>query len=376
MTGIVIIGSGLSGYLLVKEIRSLTDVPITLITQNEGDYYTKPALSHLIRQNKSPQSMIMKYASEMAKELNVRILTHQQVVDIDVNAQTVFSDQGEVVSYTKLVFAIGARPNFPAKIQYQGRRPLVINQIEDWEKLGGSLDHSSSLAVLGAGLVGTEFVYDISGKKSLDWVFSEPWPLARFVPYQVGQWLKTNLKAFGVRPIQGLIQSIAHDGKFTVKVSDQSYQYDEILQALGLIPCIELAKKMGIDCGQGICVDRYMRTNQPNVFAMGDCAELQGVVLQYVAPIRIQAKALASTLCDQPSVVSYPAMMCTVKTPLVPVAFCVPPYTKGVWQIQACKDSGVKAYLYSNEQRVGFAVCGSYAKERANLIREMPDFLH
>jgi len=68
--------------------------------------------------------------------------------------------------------------------------------------------------------------------------------------------------------------------------------------------------------------------------------------------------------------------MCTVKTPLVPVAFCVPPYTKGVWQIQACKDSGVKAYLYSNEQRVGFAVCGSYAKERANLIREMPDFLH
>lgn len=374
MNRVVIIGTGLSGYLLAKEIRALSDCPITLITKNDGDYYTKPALSHLIRQNKQPSSMVMRTAQAMAQELKVEVLTGHQVIDVDIKTMKVVCDQ-VTVSYSKLVFAMGAEPRFPAMIHYQGKRPWVINQLEDWSVLGQHLKSGKSLAVMGAGLVGTEFAYDISGHQELDWIFSEPWPLSRFVPYHVGHWLKTQMQALGVHIKQGGVESVTHDGQYCVKVSGDAHQYEALLQAFGLKPSLSLAKKIGIRCHEGICVDRYLKTSHPHIFALGDCAEMSGMVLQYVAPIRIQAKALASTLCGQPMPVNYPAMMCVVKTPLAPVAFCVPPQQVGTWVIQSCRDSGVKALLQHEGRSIGFAVSGSYAKERVVLSRSMPDFL-
>ena len=374
MSRIVIIGTGLSGYLLAKEIRVLSDCPITLITKNQGDYYTKPGLSHLIRQNKQPENLVMKTAEAMAEDLRLDILIEDEVVDIDIQSMKVIC-RNQSIQYTQLVFAVGAEPKFPQNINYQGKRPLVVNHLEDWKALGQSLDLKGTVAIMGGGLVGSEFAHDVSGAQSLDWIFSEPWPLSRFVPYHVGHWFKVNMESLGIRVIQGSIDGVSYDDRYQVQVLGRSYLYDTVFQAFGLSPVTNIAKKAGVECHSGICVDRFLRTNQPNVFAMGDCAEMDQVVLQYVAPIRIQAKALASTLCGRPQPVNYPAMTCVVKAPLAPVAFCVPPNRKGVWEIQACKGSGVKAVLKDGQFMIGFAVCGSYAKERMVLSKMMPDFL-
>jgi rubredoxin-NAD+ reductase len=374
MSRVVIIGTGLAGYLLAKEIRALSDCPITLITKNQGNYYTKPGLSHLIRQNKRPENLVMKTPEAMAEDLKLDILVEDQVMDIDTQSMSVLC-KNQSVQYTQLVFAVGAEPKFPREIDYHGKRPLVVNHLEDWQALGQSLDSKGTMAVMGGGLVGSEFAHDVSGAQSVDWIFSESWPLSRFVPFQVGHWFKTNMEALGIRVIQGRIDSVSHDDHYQVKVSGASYPYDTVFQAFGLGPVTDIAIKAGVNCQLGICVDRFLRTNQPNIFAMGDCAEMDQVVLQYVAPIRIQAKALASTLCGHTQPVTYPAMTCVVKTPMAPVAFCIPPNREGVWEIQACKDSGVKAVLKDGQAIIGFAVCGSYAKERMVLSRMMPDFL-
>ena len=127
---------------------------------------------------------------------------------------------------------------------------------------------------------------------------------------------------------------------------------------------------------RGIVTDRHLRTSAANVFAMGDCAEVAGHVLVYVAPLMAAARALAATLAGEPTAVSYPAMPVAIKTPACPIVVSPPAKdAQGDWHFEG-EAPDIKALFRSEAgDLLGFALTGQAVKERMALSKELPPIL-
>jgi rubredoxin-NAD+ reductase len=153
---------------------------------------------------------------------------------------------------------------------------------------------------------------------------------------------------------------------------------DLVLSAIGLKPRTHLATEAGVLTGRGVMVNRELATNVPHVYAVGDCAEVEGHLLPYVLPLMAQARALAATLAGKPTPVSYPAMPVVVKTPAWPTVVCPPPANaKGQWQVTAT-DEAIEARFTSADnpdQLLGFALQGKAVTQRQALAALVPAML-
>ena len=147
---------------------------------------------------------------------------------------------------------------------------------------------------------------------------------------------------------------------------------DVVLSAIGLRPRTQLAQASGIPVGRGIQTNGLLETGVANVYAMGDCAEVEGLNLPYVQPLMVQARALAATLAGTPTAVAYPAMPVMVKTPAHPVAVLPPKIgAAGGWKVE-CSDTGICAlHVDTNGRLQGFALTGSEAGRRTALVKEL-----
>jgi len=201
------------------------------------------------------------------------------------------------------------------------------------------------------------------------------WPLERLLPVEAGQRLADSLVALGVSWHFGRSgKSVARsaDGYRVVLDNGEMIAADVVLSAIGLRSRIGLAQAAGIAAGRGIQANRLLETSAPNVYAMGDCVEVDGLVLPYVQPLMVQARALAATLTGTPTEVVYPAMPVMVKTPAHPVAVLPPkPGAAGGWQVE-CSDSGVCALHTDAAGRLqGFALTGSETQRRTALAKAL-----
>jgi rubredoxin-NAD+ reductase len=151
---------------------------------------------------------------------------------------------------------------------------------------------------------------------------------------------------------------------------------DTVLSAIGLRPAVELAQQAGLTTHRGIVTDRYLQTSISGVYALGDCAEVEGLNLPYVMPIMSAARALAQTLAGQPTKVSYPAMPVVIKTPAHPVVVSPPARdATGSWEVTQA-NNGVRAlYQDGTGKLLGFALTGQFVTEKQALTRELPAIL-
>jgi rubredoxin-NAD+ reductase len=150
----------------------------------------------------------------------------------------------------------------------------------------------------------------------------------------------------------------------TQEACGATVETDIVLSAIGLRPRTALAISAGLTTGRGIAVDRFLRTSAAHIYALGDCAEVEGLVLPFVTPIMHAARALALTLSGTPSALTYPAMPITVKTSACPTVVAPRPAgTQGEWQVTESSD-GVRAlYLDNVGKLLGFALNGKDVKD-------------
>ena len=107
-SSIVIIGSGLAGYTVIREIRKLDKaVHVTLITKEPGYSYSKPMLSTALASNKGAQQLISANSEAMATQLEINSLSDTEVSAIDTATQVIETPKGKL-SYGKLVLCLGA----------------------------------------------------------------------------------------------------------------------------------------------------------------------------------------------------------------------------------------------------------------------------
>jgi len=380
MSPVIIIGTGLAGYTLAREWRKLApEAPLQIITRDDGAFYSKPLLSNALAKGKTALTLAGASAEQMAAQLKAEVWTLTEVSAIDVAARAVIA-RGETLPYERLVLALGAQPIRPPLEGDGAAAVYSINDLADYALFRRGIEGARRIAVMGPGLIGCEFANDlVQAGKAVTVIGPAAAPLDRLVPPEAGRALQQALAEAGVAWRLGVTpQAVTRRAAaLAVELSDGSVvEADAVLSAVGLRSNVALAQRAGIGINQGIVVDRLLASNRAGVYALGDCAEVEGLVLPFVMPIMQAARALAQTLAGQPTAVSYPAMPVVVKTPLHPVVVSPPPGAgAGRWEIGG-DARGIRALYRDERDRViGFALTGAAVGERQALVKDLPAWL-
>ena len=380
MDPIVIVGSGLAGYGLARELRKLDrELPLAVVTADDGSSYSKPNLSNALAAGRTPQQLVNASAETMAQQLGAAIRTHTRVDAIDVPGRRLLLAGGEL-RYSRLVLALGADP---VRLPLEGaaaHEVLSVNDLADYARLRGKLQGGRRVAILGAGLIGCEFANDfaLSGH-AVEVIDIAPQPLGRLLPAEAGLAMREALSRAGVRWHLGRTVEAVEYAAAGLEIrfaGGARIGADVVVSAVGLRPRTQLAQSAGLAVNRGIVVDRSLETSAPGVCALGDCAEVQGHVLPFVMPIMHAARALAATLAGRPQRVSYPAMPVVVKTPALPTVVCPPaPDRGGAWTVTGGAQSLAARFLDADGAMLGFALTGGVCGKRQAWTREMPPLL-
>ncbi len=375
---LVMIGSGLAGYMLAKEWRKLdAQTPLIIITADNGAFYSKPLLSTAFTQRKTPEQLVVTSANIMAEELNAKIICQSWVMAIDPIAQTVTLADQKILGYSQLVLACGAAPVLPPLTGDALQTLQTVNSLNDYDIFRQSLSGRKRIAILGAGLVGCEFGNDlINGGYTVTIIAPERSPLITLLPPVVGKLLEEKLAEAGVEWRLGHFATAINcrNEERAITLADgQEILADVVLSAAGLRPRIELARSAGIAVNRGIVVNRWHHTSVSNIFALGDCAEVDGLVQMYVAPLLQSARALAKILAGGRDPVHFPIMPVVVKTPVLPLVV-YPPAAGiiGEWHIEG-EEHHLRALFHDqNGQLRGFALAGDKIRDKLALAKQLP----
>jgi rubredoxin-NAD+ reductase len=375
---VVIIGSGLAGYTVAREFRKLdAETPIQLISADHGGFYSKPMLSNALATGKTPASILNANAEKMAEQLKMTVRPHSRITAIDPSSKTVTLQSGEKSSYSQLILALGADP-IRLPLEGNGTEAILsVNDLDDYHQLCTALKGKKDVTILGAGLIGCEFANDLAAAGYRVRVIDiSVQPLGRLLPQAAGAFLQRRLEAIGVIFHLGAatqcIERIHESLRLTL-ANGEIIQTDVVLSAIGLRPRTALAEAAGIAVNRGIAVSRSLQTRYSDIYALGDCAEVEGRVLPFVMPIMHAARGLAATLARTPTSIKYPAMPVLVKTPACPTVVSPPdPERPGEWHVEESEDS-VKALFQSADGKLlGYALLGTVTKEKNLLATQLP----
>ena len=322
-------------------------------------------------------------AGSMGKLLKASVWTMTSVHEIDTPAQLIkVGDAKTVIHYGKLVLAIGADVIRPP-IEGDGLDKVYsVNDLLDYDDFRTAVKKNKvkKVCIIGGGLIGCEFTNDlINGGFEVEAVDPLAYCIPTLLPEAAGKAVQSALEDKGATFHFGpLVTAVNNrDNGVTVSLNNGlTIDADLVVSAVGVRPRTELAKASGLDTNRGIVTNRLLETSAANVYAMGDCAEVAGHVLVYVAPLMAAARALGKTLAGEPTEVSYPAMPVTIKTPACPVVVApVAPGTEGEWATEI-DGSNVKAeFRDASGQLLGFALTGDATKAKMALQKELPAIL-
>ncbi|AOA07683.1 MULTISPECIES: NAD(P)/FAD-dependent oxidoreductase [Pseudomonas] len=377
---VVIVGTGLAGYNLAREFRKLdSETPLLLITADDGRSYSKPMLSTGFGKNKEADGLSMATPEAMATQLKAQVRTHTRISGIDPGHKQLWIGE-EAVPYRDLILAWGAQT---VRVPVEGDAQdaiYPINDLEDYARFRAAAAGKRRVLILGAGLIGCEFANDlIAGGYEVDLVAPCEQVMPTLLHPAAAAAVQAGLEGLGARfhlgPVLTRLQRT--DSGLEAHLSDASVvPCDVVVSAIGLRPRIDMAAAAGIKVNRGVEVDRQLKTSHANIYALGDCAEVDGLNLLYVMPLMSCARALAQTLAGNPTAVSYGAMPITVKTPVCPLVVSpVPRGCEGVWTVEG-QGGDIKALCRDAEGKLlGYALTGEAVREKLALNKELPALL-
>ena len=373
---LVIVGTGLAGYNLAREFRKHdSQTPLLLITADDGRSYSKPMLSTGFAMGKDADSLGMLDAGQMAIQLDAEIRTHTRVTRLDPDNRRIWIGN-EPVPYRDLVLAWGAQPIHVPLAGDATDQVFSINDLLDYGRFREAAKSKRRVLILGTGLIGCEFANDLlQGGYEVDLVSPGEQVMPALLPATVAAAVQAGLESLGARFHFGAVaERVEHRaGGVQAQLSDgQELLCDLLVSAVGLRPRIRLAADAGLETARGIVVDRYLQTSARHIYAVGDCAEVDGFSLLYVMPLMSGVRALARTLSGSATAVSYGPMPVTVKTPACPLVVSPPlAGSEGRWNIEG-EGRDISALFQASDGRLlGYALTGSAVQQRLALNKQL-----
>jgi rubredoxin-NAD+ reductase len=347
--GVVIVGAGTAGWSTARALRDAGFTgPVTIVTACEGSLYPKPTLSVALARGLSPAAIVERPGPELAAELGVRLLARAWALELDVTRRRLLTTRGSL-RFAKLVLATGGRARRIALPGAGASRLHAVNDLAAYASLRSAFDaarvraaaegRAPRLLIVGAGLVGCELADDFAGTGAeVSLLESKPLPLADRLDPPTAIRLRDALRGRGVRfsggaSIRELLVpagAAADDtqvGAIWQDVAGGSHagRFDLGLVAVGVEPEIRLARRAGLPVRQGVIVDVATLACVPErIWALGDCAEVDGRVGGTVEPILRQARTIAGGIVGKPHRYVPRPPVFVVKTPSLPLTLRPP----------------------------------------------------
>ena len=365
---VVIVGSGHAAYQLVLALRAQApDLAITVFTADDGGLYSKPALSNALALGKDGESLLRESALSWEQRLNIRVYAHTQVEKIDRDNKKLITSIGEY-PYARLVLAVGATP-IVIPVQGAAESILRVNDLADYRHFRSQLQDKKHVTILGDGLIACEFANDLATQGIQVCIIGlGQWPMQRLLPEPIGNALQQALSQLEIEwKLENSLSSmqVEHE-QFLLQLADgQQLRTDLVLSAVGLSANTQLAKNAGLAVGRGIQTNLEHRTSDPAIFALGDCAEVNGQWAPYINPINQAIPALVQTLLGRATAAQLSATPVVVKTPIMPLSV-LPASGQGSWVIEQHGAEHTAAFLDEQGRLQGFVLLGAELQSQRN----------
>lgn len=300
---ILIVGFGMAAGRLLDEIKEKTAdaFDIVVVGEEPQSAYNRILLSPLLA-GEVPVDNLALHDSDWYEENGIRVITGNPVTTIDVKQSYATTSSGEIIRWDYLVLATGSRPG---KLNLPGeslKGVQALRSINDAERLIKSLSRVNKAVVVGGGLLGLEAACALQAHSiETTVIHNASWPMNRQLDGEAGERLIKALEEKGVAFIaDAQCDHYLEDEEGSVAglalADGQEFPCELVVEAVGVIPEISLAKAAGIPCERAIIVDNKLRSSVDNVFAIGECCQIEGELFGLVAPIYQQAKVLAEVL--------------------------------------------------------------------------------
>ncbi|AUI51686.1 NAD(P)/FAD-dependent oxidoreductase [Arthrobacter crystallopoietes] len=283
---IVIVGNGQAGIQLVDSLRKEGYAgTITVIGEETHFPYQRPPLSKdFMAADKEPKPLPLR-AEKFFTDNDVDSRLGVRVTAIDRAGHTVELSDGTSIGYSTLVLATGAANRELNVLGSDLAGIYGLRTLADAEAVHARLDTVRSVVVIGAGFIGLEFAA-AARKRGLDVTVLEyaDRPMARALSPVMGNWFAQAHRNMGVdlRLGEGIASFTGDNGgsadgdgghvAAAASTTGETYPADMVLVGIGVIPRTELAEQAGLAVANGITVDSAMRTDDADIYALGDCA--------------------------------------------------------------------------------------------------------
>lgn len=274
--GMVIIGAGEVGSRAAVELREKGWTgKVTLIGTEEWDPYYRPHLSKDFLTAEEETQPMYTFDKGILEENDITLLSGAVVTKINRDDRYVTLADGQRIHFERLLLATGATSR---KLPVEGSgasNVLYLRSYADARKIRSQLQADKHVVVIGGGFIGLEVA--ASAKKrgcSVTLIEIGPRILTRGVPEEIAHIMEAKHRTEGVNfKIGAGISSIdTTNGINVIELTDgTSVRCDTIIAGIGAIPETSLAAECGLEIENGVRVNAFLETNDPNIFAAGDC---------------------------------------------------------------------------------------------------------
>lgn len=311
--GVVVVGGGHAAGQLAASLRQNghTD-PITIIAGENHIPYQRPPLSKQYLQNKCGLERVYLRQAKFYADKNIDCVTGKWVAEIAPNTKEVLLEDGERIEWETLVLATGSSNRKLPIADADLEGTYSLRSISDCDKIKKQLIPGARVAIIGGGYIGLEVAascrslgHDVVVVEVLDRV------LARVVTPELSDFFQQLHESNGIKIMNdSIVESITrvnNSHKFELRLaSGNMIPSDVVLVGIGIEPNVDLARDAGLPCNDGILVDEYCRTENKNIFAVGDCSNQRSellersIRLECVPSAMEQARCAAATIAGKP----------------------------------------------------------------------------
>jgi nitrite reductase (NADH) large subunit len=297
---LVVVGNGMAGVGCVEQIlKHAPSFDITIFGDETHVNYNRILLSSVLAGERASDEITIN-PIEWYQRHNIELRVGRRVTQVDAAAKTVTAQDGSVTPFDTLLLATGSSAWLPPIAGIDKPGVLAFRTLDDTRALLERARPGARAVVIGGGLLGLEAARglqvqgcDVTVVHLMDTL------MERQLDATGGSYLATRMEELGVRLLLGRSTKAitGSESVEAVELGDGTrIEADVVVVAAGIRPNVELGRQAGLAVNRGIVVNDYMETSHPDVFAVGECVEHNGVCYGLVAPLLEQGKVLAATI--------------------------------------------------------------------------------
>jgi nitrite reductase (NADH) large subunit len=300
MKKLVVVGNGMAGMACLEQILTYSPrFAVTVFSDETHVNYNRVLLSSVLAGEKSADDIVIN-GLEWYQRHGIDLRVGVRMIDVDAGARTVTGNDGRVTPYDTLLLATGSSPWFPPIAGLDKDGVFAFRTLDDTRALIGRAGPQTRAVVIGGGLLGLEAARGLQVQGcEVTVVHLLDTLMERQLDACGGGYLRSRMEELGVRVLLGRSTRAIVGGATVsgVEFADGSaLEADLVVVAAGIRPNVELGRKAGLTVNRGIVVNDFMETSDPDIFAVGECTEHNGICYGLVAPLFEQGKVLAATV--------------------------------------------------------------------------------